>query len=486
MSHRQDLGPLADIRHIVVLMMENRSFDHMFGYLQTADPPLEVNGLTGTESNTGPDGRTHTVFPFPPGETAFHQAGHPLDDSLDPCHSVECVAVQLAGGNAGFVKSFVEYRHPPAELEGLPMGYYTAEHLPVYDFLARHYCVCDAWHSSVPGDTWPNRLYSLAGRQGPPVAHRFAWLQQFLPARFRSPFRNLPIYDVPCFPRHLRDDDWRWYSHDPATLRAADGNYRHVRSIDRGNFAYVNRREIRLVQQAVDLPFDFGPSFLDDCATGKLPPVSWIDPNFINLRIFDSASNDDHPPSDVRAGQQLVLDIYNALSGSPEWDDTLLVITYDEHGGFYDHVVPPPVEPDGSGYATYGVRVPALVIGPRVRAHVCHELFDHTSLIATILRRFAPDPATAIAGMGSRVARAADLRGVLETGPRQSLPDHTHLLDQAIEWHSDLRRGRMATAKSASPVPGGAGHELVPHEFQREFLSFALEMRRKGLPPGKP
>ena len=88
--------------------------------------------------------------------------------------------------------------------------------------------------------------------------------------------------------------------------------------------------------------------------------------------------------------------------------------------------------------------------------------------------------------MGPRVARAADLRGVLETGPRESLPDHTHLLDQAIEWHSDLRRGRMATANSASPVPGGAGHELVPHEFQREFLSFALEMRRKGLPPGKP
>jgi phospholipase C len=127
------------------------------------------------------------------------------------------------------------------------------------------------------------------------------------------------------------------------------------------------------------------------CAMSRGSP-----PTSSTSKILDPGSNDDHPPTDIRAGQALVLEVYEALSRGPAWDDTLLVIVYDEHGGLYDHVPPPAID-DDSGYATLGIRVPALVVGPRVKQFVCHQTFDHTTLIKTILTRFAPDPDAAIA-----------------------------------------------------------------------------------------
>jgi phospholipase C len=491
----QGLGRLNGIKHIVVLMMENRSFDHMLGYLTRTGMP-EVNGLAGNEVNYADDGKRYRVHHLNP--TALHKAGHPFDDSLDPCHSPECVKVQLGPDkqrtvtqNGGFVRNFMSYRKPvPPAARGIPMGYYTEKELPVYDFLARNFCLCDAWHSSIPGDTIPNRQYSITGTETDKPSSGLQQLLDHAPAFLKDKLAKAPIVDLEAFTRHLRDEDWRWYSHDPATLRSMDPEYRKLLHLDSDNFAFFDRKEISLAMQEEErLIVRFGAGFLDDAPNGDLRPVSWIDPNFVNLRIIDPTSNDDHPPSDVRNGQKLVFELYDALAKSPGWKDTLLVITYDEHGGFYDHVPPPPLASDDDArpkYTTYGLRVPALVIGPRVRRMVCHDLFDHTTLISTILHRFGQGPQQGLDQMGSRVASAPHLGACLEGSPRTDIPDHEYLRPVLDAWSHHAQAQRVARPRAASVAPDGAGREMHAHEFQDEFLRFALTMRYAGLPGGKP
>ena len=476
-----DIGALQDIEHIVVLMMENRSFDHMLGYLMNDGLP-DVNGLVGTETNKDKAGNEHRVYSYPP---------EPFADSYDPCHAPECVKQQLRASNSGFVRNFENWMaerkvNPPPD-PGYVMGHYTAQHLPVYDFLARNFCVCDAWHSSIPGDTMPNRLYSIAGQEADPIGAGLGGLLSWLPESVKSEFAKAPIYDLPAFTRQLQDGDWRWYSHDPATLRAVDGKYRSFPNLDRDNFAWFDKKEISLGMQLGELPIVLDDSFLDDAANGRLRKVSWIDPNFVNLKVFDTSSDDDHPPSHIHAGQQLVLTLYDSLARSPNWDNTLLIITYDEHGGFYDHVKPPKVKAgDGSKYPTFGVRVPAFVVGPRVRQEVCHTQFDHTSLIATILRRFAAKPDQALAKMGKRASGAADVSGCLGDSVRNNIPSHSYLHEVLAGRRLEARARRRPAVGGQSPAVDGAGHEMVLHDFQSEFLRFAMLMRHAGLLPGTP
>jgi phospholipase C len=492
----QGIENLLGVKHLVVLMKENRSFDQMLGYLKRDGMP-EVDGLTGEESNDDLEGNPQKVFEWGPDQTVFHPPQDHSGKILDPCHSKECVADQLAGGNGGFVRNFLETRKDkegktvaiPPEYRRLPMGYYSARHLPVYDHLARNYCVCDAWHSSIPGDTWPNRLYSLAGEESVKIGYRRDFWGKLLALLKGLPgvggLRDAPIYDVAAFTRQLEDAQWRWYSQDPATLRAADSRYRSIRNLNRDNFAYFNRTKLVWSERLVDEPLTTHDSFLDDAAKGELRDVSWIDPNFADLQVLDPNSNDDHPPADIKAGQALTLDVYEALRNSPNWEDTVLVVLYDEHGGFYDHV-PPPLAPPGSELPTLGVRVPALVVGPRVRRFVSRQTFEHTSLIATILRRFAPDPAQALASMPARVQAAADLGGLLEPAPRTDLPPIGALREELDAWRVESRRARRARDGGPPPGPEGAGREVVLHDFQEEFLEFALAMRDAGLPPGQP
>jgi phospholipase C len=480
-----DLGPLGSIKRIVVLMMENRSFDHMLGYLGLDNDfkaaGKEVNGLQNAHPNWDEQGAEYAPHPLGLGQTAFHKAGEPFDESLDPCHSPACVKEQLEEHRGitpgGFVKNYVAQKQPPDDWRGLPMGYYTSECLPVYDFLARQYCVCDAWHSSIPGDTWPNRLYSLAGREGPKVP---VDLLERVAKLFKRKLPNLPIYDVEAFTRQLADNQWRWYSDDPATLRGADKLYRRLNDARRANFAFFDRRLIRPVPRLVESLITAKNSFLDDAANGQLPDVCWIDPNFVNLHVLNSVSNDDHPPADILAGQELVLELYDALTKTADWHDTLLVICYDEHGGFYDHVSPPPVPAgDGSKYPTYGVRVPVIAVGPRVRPQVCHEMFDHTSLIKTILKRFAADSDRALAAMPERVRSANDLGVILQDEPRTVLPSHEHLHPIMDDWRNNARTQRRAAGESTpSSAVDGAGHPLVLTDYQSEFVRFAHAINR--------
>jgi phospholipase C len=487
------LTRLQSVKHIVVLMMENRSFDQMLGFLQGAG--LDVDGLSRAEPNFDAAGNEYPPFEWGPGETAPPTPPGQKPKILDPCHSPDCVGDQLADDNTGFVKNFAATRTVEGkavqldpEFLRVPMGHFGAQHLPVYDHLARNFCVCDAWHASIPGDTWPNRQYSIAGKAGAPVTQHTGLFHDIIDGLKKigfSGFGNLPIFEVEAFTRQLKDEQWRWYSHDPATLRAVDKLYREFGHVNRDNFAYFDRKKVGFGTELAEGAIVTHDSFLDDAAKGQLRDVSWIDPNFIDLSVLDPNSNDDHPPSDVKAGQALVLEIYEALTKSPNWQDTMLVIVYDEHGGFYDHVPPPPVADDGSGFTTLGVRVPAIVVGPRVRNHVSHEVFEHTSLIATILRRFAADPEKAIAAMPQRVQDAPHLGVLLGDAVRTELDPTGPLRKEMSEWRRKAREERRALKDGKSPAPDGAGHAFELHDFQEEFAHLALLMRQ-ALPPGQP
>jgi phospholipase C len=363
------MANLEKIDHIVVLMLENRSFDHMLGYLSLEGGRGDVDGLREEFANDN-DGCRYPVR---------HLETTAIPD--DPDHSARSVDLQVGGGAMnGFVASFACTLHHRGVQDGDPgrvMGYYNAADVPVYDHIARHFAVCDRWFSSVPGATWPNRLYAISGR----AAHSRDDLPHNLP----------PMYNQPSFVRHLdaRGVTWRWYSFEVGTLRLADARYalgHHDRFafFSRENLNWKAELEVRIDTQTA--------SFLEDAARGTLPSVSWIDPNFSNFNPIGFQPNDDHAPADIKDGQELVLAVYHALAAGPQWDKTMLVIFYDEHGGFYDHVPPPAAADDNQRtFGRYGVRVPALIVSPWTEpGSVSTTVFDHTSIIKTILLRFAP------------------------------------------------------------------------------------------------
>jgi len=503
-----DVKRLRALKHIVVVMMENRSFDHMLGYL-SLEGMTDVDGLTGEEFNFDPNGERIGVHPFDTSDQKLQRRGEALQRKLDPDHSPRGVQTQVGPGypttphapNGGFVKSFVESRDPKqnvtSDLWTVPMGYYTSKDLPVYDHLARQYCVCDRWFSSVPGDTWPNRLFAATGREGPNVARQSDLWQRITDLPPLKAFRSLPLYDQPAFTRRLEDKQWRWYSHDPGTLRLIDSHYRRLDHPMRDNFAFFDRRKVGFLTEVAEAAIVRGNSFLDDAAENRLPQVSWIDPNFIDVSVLETQSNDDHPPSDIRAGQAFVFEVYNALMHSADWKDTLMIVTYDEHGGFYDHVPPPKLaDGDQSDHETYGLRVPALLVGPRVRRQVLHEpasgdsgaqpQFDHTSIIKTILLAFARDPEAALAGMPVRVQRAPHLGGLL--GPvRTDIDDPRNARALMNTWRMQATQRRRAQLREdgtpGALAPDGAGQPVVLTEFQGDVHNALTAMKRVGLHP---
>jgi phospholipase C len=457
-------------------MMENRSFDHMLGYLSL---PLDlggrgrsnVDGLTGPGENVnGHEGASYPIHHLT--RTAFS------GEAEDPDHSGRSVDEQLSDDGKGFVSNFARISKARAAKlgvaapePGLVMGYYDADDLPVYDHLASEYCVVDRWFSSVPGATWPNRLYSIAGRA----------------AGSRDDV-SPPIYALPSFPRYLDDHgvDWRWYSFDPATLRAVDPAYRLS---NHHRFSFLDSRKLSTEERAVGELTEEGPSFLDDVAAGKLPSVSWIDPRFKDLRVLGPDSNDDHPPSDVIAGQDLILTIYHALSAAESWAKTLLVITYDEHGGFYDHVPPPAAVDDDHEFQRLGVRVPALLVSPLVARESSSTgllgqdfHFDHTSIIKTILMRFCNSD-DQIPALTARVGAAQHLGHLLSdpAAPRRgTVADHRALAERMITWRQTWAEARFNDSVATAGEPG----RLT--DFQTGFYEMARLLRHAGLPGAHP
>jgi phospholipase C len=367
------------IDHIVVLMMENRSFDHLLGHLALDEfGRRDVVGLdedmTNPASRPGPPigvkKQEETQFDFSP--------GHHFTDVLEQIND---------GAMDGFAVNFAE-KHGRQKIDEVnPMGYYTGKTLPAYEFFAENYLICNHWYCSHPGPTWPNRFCAVSGRT-PEVENLSADDARIGYVEFGTVFDRLDRRD------------WVNYEHDIAFLRMFN-KYR----LDDANIR----------------PFE---EFFDDVEAG-LPLFTWIDPDYTDVIPVDRVANDDHPPADLLQGQRLVERVYNALRASPNWERTMLVITYDEHGGFFDHVPPPgtkanpddaiaPVHRDGKRHL--GPRVPTIVVSPWVAQEAADTRLEHTSIIKTVLlRKFGP----LYPGMGRRVHQSSNL-GVLltETKPR--------------------------------------------------------------------
>ena len=471
MAEEAGRANLEKVDHIVVLMLENRSFDHMLGYLSLEGGRGDVDGLRADLANEY-QGRRYPVHHL--GTTVVAE---------DPDHSASSVDLQVGGGKMdGFVASYAATLQNLGAEGGDPaniMGYYNGADVPVYDHLASEFAVCDRWFSSVPGATWPNRLYALCGRAAG--------------SRDDRP-RNLPpLYNQPSFVRHLdaHGISWRWYSSDVGSLRLADELYclgHHDR------FAYVTKTALPGKAKLNWRVAAGAAGFLEDAAAGRLPPVSWIDPSWGNFNPLGFRQNDDHPPADITDGQDLVLAVYHAVATGPQWDKTLLVIFYDEHGGFFDHVPPPEAaDDDPEKFGRYGVRVPALIVSPWVAPRsVSHTLFDHTSVIKTILLRFCPtdlkhqDRRESLhtwlrAGhrhyMGTRVARASNLGELLASSAPRPAPAHHELIAAAAA---------RAAEQVRAPAADQHQPDRQPSDLQARITAATHLLRSRGHPADQP
>jgi phospholipase C len=345
------LGADIPIDHVLVLMQENRSFDHYFGRLPHTGQ-RHADGLPRGASNPDPTGG--------PAIGTFHQTRTCEADGLDLAHGWNAVHRQYNGGAMdGFTETNVEPEDPTG---GRAMGYYTRTELPFYYRLARTFAIGDRYFSSVLGPTYPNRYFLLAATSFGHISNEFPtgandWSQ---PTIF-----------------NLLDDagvSWKIYNNDlPFGFL----------------FAYVRAHPANVVPIA---------QYFTDAAAGTLPQVTFIDPRFLGTPNQES---DEHPPANVQVGQAFVADVVRALIASPLWLRSALFLTYDEHGGYYDHVppplacvpddIPPAVRPNDAqaAFDRYGIRVPLVVVSPWARRHfVSHVVHDHTSILRFIETRF--------------------------------------------------------------------------------------------------
>jgi phospholipase C len=378
-------GPMSQIDHVVVLMLENRSFDSILGKLYPNSAGF--NGLSGAESNLDATGQriavwnspgvddTTMVIPSPdPGELYI--------DINTQLFGTPGVPVPPSPTMGGFVGNYMTQPDPGSRIAKSVMHYFSPEQVPAISKLARQFAVCDQWHASAPCQTWPNRFFVHTGTAG--------GYENNSPTHF--PYEMPTIFTR--FQKQGVPGDWRIYFHDVPQSLALSDLWPHV-------------DHFRLYAE-----------FVRDARNDTLPSYSFIEP-----RYFPDSDlpNDQHPPHVVTLGEQLIADVYNQLRSGPSWTRTLLIITYDEHGGCFDHVAPPPAVPPNSistapfNFDRYGVRVPALLISPWIpQGTVLRPLspgappFDHTSIITLLRNRFslgpqltdrdgvAPDPSSAL------------------------------------------------------------------------------------------
>jgi phospholipase C len=362
----------AKIDHVVVLMLENRSFDSILGRLYPNDPTYR--GLTLNERNVyagttypvwngtgmGPDIAT---IPKPdPGEYFTDMDEQLFGEPPTPAEPI------MSGFAANYAKQKPSDDGP--FLPGNVMHYFSPEQVPVISQLAKSFGVSDQWHAPAPCQTWPNRFF----------AHTGTCLGYVDNHKFPIPFKAPSIF------RQLQNNGktWRVYFHDMPQSALL--------------------RDIWLYALFHFKSFEY---FLADAHTGSLPNYSFIEPRYFSDLFLNRIPNDEHPPHDVVYGEQLIAQVYNAVRSSPCWKRTLLIITYDEHGGCFDHVAPPAAvppdgivnNPNGFNFNRYGVRVPAVLISPYVApgsiirpppnpADGITYPFDHTSIIATVRELF--------------------------------------------------------------------------------------------------
>ncbi|MBS1847398.1 MAG: alkaline phosphatase family protein [Actinobacteria bacterium] len=342
---------------VVVLMMENRSFDHLLGWLPGADGKqagLKFRDTTGAPNPTWAIGKDAQGCAY-----------------KDPSHDFASVLKQINGGKMdGFLSTAPVGDH-------FPISYYGEDDLPVMASLAKGYTTFSNYHASFAGPTWPNRFYQHCATTDMNLTSIFpgdlGHPAPFPPLDKRPSKLKLAIWDRLA----AAGVSHKYYFHtEPMTGLFASGRY------DKISFPYAD--------------------FLKDAKAGTLPHVSFVDPDYGLIAEFQGTSNDMHPHGSVTVGEAFVAEVYKAIIASPQWDRTVLVINFDEHGGFYDHVAPPKVADDTDNgpddkadYKILGVRVPAIAVSPFAPAKVETDgPYEHCSVLKMIEWRWGLEPMT--------------------------------------------------------------------------------------------
>jgi phospholipase C len=378
------VATLDAIDYFVVLMLENRSFDNLLGWLRPNSPGFE--GLTGAEQI--PDGTSGIVQV----STPYAGANAMREPDPDPGELFVDINTQLFGAPqgtppqwptactmAGFATNYIAHQgSAPAIVHCFRPG-----DLASLTALANAYAVCDHWFASAPCQTWPNRFFVHTGTANGYENNSPVHFPYLMPTVFKQLEGAAP-------------SGWKIYFHDfPHSLTLTDlwDRLDHFR------------------------PF---AEFLSDAQAGTLPSYCFLEPRYFAAEAWP---NDMHPPHNVTYGDQLIAEVYNAVRQSPCWPRTMLIITCDEHGGCFDHVPPPaalaPEAPRPGqvfGFNRYGVRVPTIVVSPLVDPGTVFRApgvypFDHTSIIATLRARFGIASA-----LTARDAQAPTLAAALTTG----------------------------------------------------------------------
>jgi phospholipase C len=411
---------MVPIEHVVVLMLENRSFDCMLGRLYPGR--TDFDGLRGDEANPWhrDDGTIEQIEAWNDDSVCAESACIP---DPDPGELFTDMTMQIFGLHPdgtprmdGFVDNYVRQPTHGVTLDPRAVMHgFTPEQLPVLSLLARSFGVCDRWFAPAPCETWPNRLFAHTGCAGGQVDNAALPRPIFLPTSFRRLAKH--------------GHSWKVYFHDVPQTAALYNLWPWIPT------------HFRL----------FASEFMWDAANGTLPSYSFIEPRYFTSRVLNHIPNDAHPPHNVAYAEQLIADLYNAVRSGPGWERTLLVITFDEHGGCYDHVVPPAAipagrpAPNGFTFDRYGPRVPAVIVSPYVPAgSVIRPAedgppFDHTSLIATLDALFGlGPPLSARAAHAPTLLPALSLERPENGGPARI--DATETEPTRAEMHATHRR----------------------------------------------
>jgi len=385
----QRAGRLEDIEHVVILMQENRSFDHYFGTYPAVrgfDDPAALPGVFRQQYTDPATGAPGVVVPFhlDTTQTGSMQTGECTDDITHGYGD------QHASWDGGAMDGWA--RAHAGDSDHTFMGYYTRDDLPYYHALADAFTICDAYHCSVMGSTSSNRLYAMTGMLDPEGRHGGPVLstRKLTDAVPGTPTGTWGVFSPGwvTYPEQLSDAGiaWRCYG-------SPDGSYEDdplylFQQYWPQNYPDGSAMQVRAARLQANLAPVFPGDFVADCASGTLPPVSWI---------VTGAAQSEHPAFAPHDGENATSVAVAALLASPLWSKTALFVTYDENGGFFDHV-PPPVPPAGtpgefvtgqSDPIGLGFRVPMLVVSPFSRGgFCCRDLFDHTSLLLFLERRF--------------------------------------------------------------------------------------------------
>ncbi len=408
---------LNKIEHFIVLMLENRSFDHLLGNLKEYNS--KINGLLGNEVNfEDPLNNQSKKI------TVSNSSNYNIP--FDPVHEFEDVQLQLFGVDNpannqvprmnGFVKSASKAAiasNPPSSA-GLIMNCFkpfsnigSSISVPVISTLALEYSIFNYWFSCIPGPTWPNRFFMHAATSGGFTDS---------PDLIRT-VEGFSFKDTIYSKLEAKGKNWRIYHDD----------FPQIIGIDELRLEFLNPFTKRFRKMSL---------FKQDLINEDLPEYTFIEPRYDSGKSFRNG-NSMHPLNDIRNGEILVKTVYESLRQSEYWGKSILIITFDEHGGFYDHVPPPVAVPTGDDkrysnsshpflFDRLGVRVPAIVVSPYTKKGTVIDLmenntpyvFDHTSILATVEKRFGLTPLT------ERDKNANTIDVVLnQTSPRISTED---------------------------------------------------------------